>query len=188
MQPTAKFTALHRILHWTMAIAMPILFITGFLRLKWMNKKEIAAIIKAEAGETVLSKEQLNHIGAAIREPMWEWHEIFANVMFLAIIARLLYMVFKGIRFPNPFQKNSPFKQRFQGFIYIYFYIFVIISAVTGFLIEKEIFKQAMETIETLHKFGLYWFPIFILLHLAGIVIAEFTTRKGITSKMISGD
>lgn len=70
----------------------------------------------------------------------------------------------------------------------MYFYLFVFISAVTGICIEKGFFPQWKEGIETVHKWGIYWFPIFILLHLAGIVIAEFSNKKGITSKMIGGD
>ncbi|MFA5573939.1 MAG: cytochrome b/b6 domain-containing protein [Brumimicrobium sp.] len=41
---------------------------------------------------------------------------------------------------------------------------------------------------ETVHKWGIYWFPIFIVLHLLGALLAEFSTKKGITSKMIGGD
>ena len=37
-KPVKKFTAFHRLLHWIMAIAMPVLFITGFLRMYWMSK------------------------------------------------------------------------------------------------------------------------------------------------------
>lgn len=39
------FTLIHRILHWIMALAMPVLFLTGFLRMNWMNKNHIAGII-----------------------------------------------------------------------------------------------------------------------------------------------
>lgn len=35
------------------------------------------------------------------------------------------------------------------------------------------------------HKWGLNWFPIFIILHLAGIVISENSSNKGLTQKMI---
>ena len=97
-------------------------------------------------------------------------------------------MLVEGIRFPNPFSKSLAVKERFQGFIYIYFYVFVLISAVTGNFIKYEILSNYKDVIENTHKWGLYWFPIFIVLHLLGIVIAELTTKKGITSKMIGGD
>lgn len=97
-------------------------------------------------------------------------------------------MLVKGIRFPNPFQIKIPLKERLQGFTYVYFYLFVFISAVTGICIEKGFFPQWKEGIETVHKWGIYWFPIFILLHFVGVVIAELSNKKGIVSKMIGGD
>ena len=97
-------------------------------------------------------------------------------------------MLIKGIGFANPFRNHLSIKERLQGFTYIYFYAFVFVSAVTGIFIEKEFFTEWKEGIETVHKWGIYWFPIFIILHIAGIVIVEFSTKKGITSKMIGGD
>ena len=188
MKSTNKFTAIHRILHWVMALVLPILFITGFLRIFWMNKNHIVSVIESKTAAAQLTKEQMTDIAKTIRSPMWEWHEIFAQVMIIAFVARIAYMIAKGIRFPNPFGKNQPFKERFQGFIYIYFYVFVAISAFTGICIQKNLFEQYGDTFEMVHKWGLYWFPIFIILHLSGVAFAEMTTKKGIASKMIGGD
>lgn len=186
MKSPQKFTIFHRILHWLMAFAMPVLFITGFLRMYWMNKNEITGIIASKT--SAIPKELMTDIAKTIREPMWQWHEIFANVMIVAFLARILYMLTKGIRFPNPFKSNQPFKERLQGFTYVYFYLFVFIAAITGICIEKEFFTQWKDGIETVHKWGVYAFPIFIVFHLGGIAIAEFSSKKGIASKMIGGD
>lgn len=188
MKTTRKFTALHRILHWTIAIAMPIMFITGFLRMFWMNKNGMVALMESKTTTTPLPKELMSDIASSIRQPMWEWHEFFANVMIVAFIARILYMIFKGIRFPNPFNARLVLKERLQGFVYLYFYVFVFISAFTGVCIQNHFFDSYHDGIEMVHKWGLYWFPIFIVLHLLGIVVAEYSTKKGITSKMIGGD
>jgi cytochrome b561 len=188
MKITQKFTAIHRILHWTIAVVMPIMFITGFLRMFWMNKNGMVSVIESKTTASPLPKEVMTDIASSIREPMWEIHEIFANVMIVAFIARILYMVIKGVRFPNPLNKTLDLKDRLQGFIYIYFYLFVFISAFTGVCIEKGFFHEYEHLIETVHKWGLYWFPIFIVLHFVGIFIAEVTNKKGIASKMIGGD
>lgn len=58
----------------------------------------------------------------------------------------------------------------------------------TGICIEKELLSTYHDQIEAIHKLGIYWFPVFIILHLVGIVIAEITSNKGIVSKMIGGD
>ncbi|CAM4062486.1 cytochrome b/b6 domain-containing protein [Flavobacterium antarcticum] len=188
MEGTQKFTVIHRILHWTIAFVMPVLFITGFLRMFWLNKNGMAAVIDSKTAASPLPKEVVTDIAKTIRAPMWEWHELFANIMVVAFIARIIYMIAKGIRFPNPFRKNNSLKEKLQGFVYIYFYVFVFISAFTGICIQKEFFTDYADLFETIHKWGLYWFPIYIVLHLAGIAIAENSNKKGIASKMIGGE
>lgn len=188
MKENKKFTVIHRILHWLIALAMPVLFITGFLRMFWMNKNGMVDVIESKTAASPLPKDVMTDIAATIRHPMWEWHEIFANIMIGAFILRILYMIFKGIRFPNPFNSSLVLKERLQGFVYIYFYLFVFISAFTGVCIQYGLLESYGETIEMVHKWGLYWFPIYIVLHLLGIVIAEHTTKKGIASKMIGGE
>lgn len=186
MTKERKFTLLHRLLHWVMAIAMPVLFITGFLRMYWMGKVAVSDALSSQGVE--VTTDQAKAVYKALREPMWQWHEVFANVMILAFLARIIYMLSKGIRFPNPFRGNQTLKAYLQGFIYVYFYVFVFISAFTGICIEKGFFIQWEDTIESVHKWGIYWFPIFIGLHIVGIVLAELSDKKGITSKMIGGD
>lgn len=181
-----KYTPLHRVLHWVMAIVMPILFVTGFLRMYWMSKMQITNAIASKTD--ALTKDQLSEIAADIRAPMWEWHEIFAKVMIVAFIVRIVYMVAKGIRFPNPFKANQALNERLQGFTYVYFYVFVAINAFTGLCIENEWITAYYNEIEDIHKWGVYWFPIFIILHAGGIMLAEISNKKGIASKMIGGD
>ena len=43
-----QFTVIHRILHWSVALLMSILFITGFLRMYWMSKKTIIDTVETE--------------------------------------------------------------------------------------------------------------------------------------------
>ena len=186
MEMSKKFTSLHRLLHWLMALALPILFITGFLRINWMNKNKMVSIIESKTA--AIPKELMTDIAKSIREPMWQWHVIFAYVMVFSFLARIIYMIVKGIRFPNPFKGNISLSERFQGFTYLYFYLFVFISAFTGACIKQGFFPNWSDNLETIHKWGLYWFPIFIVLHFAGIVIAENSPKKGIASKMIGGD
>jgi len=75
---------------------------------------------------------------------------------------------------------------KFQKWTYIIFYFCVIVSLVTGLIIElgpKE-FKKPMEEIDVL---GIYYLIAFIGIHLAGVLIAEFTDQKGIISRIVSG-
>ena len=51
MKINQKYTGFHRLLHWLMAIAMPILFLTGFLRMYWMGKQAVADAIASQGVE-----------------------------------------------------------------------------------------------------------------------------------------
>ncbi|MDR0230211.1 MAG: cytochrome b/b6 domain-containing protein [Flavobacteriaceae bacterium] len=187
MSRSTHFTKTHRLLHWLAAMAMGVLFITGFLRMTWMAKKTVVKTIETQLPEANLEKEEMVGIAKSLLKPMWEYHEIAAYVMLWLLAIRIVYMAIKGIRFPNPFASRISTKERLQGMIYVLFYIFVSMATITGFYLMwgDGTYKEPMEAI---HKWGLYWFPIFIFLHFAGIVIGELTSKKGIVSKMIGGE
>ena len=189
MKNKNQFTVIHRILHWSVAILMVTLFTTGFLRMYWMNKKTIINAVETgtRSQNTYLEKEQLITIVKTIQEPMWQWHEYAAYIMVFAFLTRVIYMIVKGIKFPNPFMKNQSVKVRSQGLIYMMFYLFISVSIITGFYL-KWIDGDWKEPMETIHKWAIYWFPIFILSHFIGILIGDLTNKKGIVSRMIGGD
>lgn len=192
MKTLQKFTVFHRLLHWIIATVMVILFVTGFLRMYWMSKKTIINAVETEIQKQNLDfsfdKTQITDIVKSIQKPMWEWHEYAAYIIFFVFFARIIYMFAKGIKFPNPFEKNQPAKERMQGFIYVLFYLFLISSIVTGAYLKWGNGGELKEQMEAIHKWAIYWFPVFILLHFGGIAIAELTSKKGITSRMIGGD
>lgn len=181
-----EFTVTHRILHWSLGLPMTVLFISGFLRMQWMGRKPIVAVIEQDA-PGIMTKEQTMAIANDILNPMWQWHEYAAYIIVFFFLMRIAYMLLKGTRFPNPFIGKQSIKERLQGMTYILFYLFVAIAAITGFYLKWGD-GDLKEPMETVHKLAIYWFPIFILVHIAGIVIAELTGKKGITSKMIGGD
>lgn len=151
-----------------------------------MGRKPIVAVIEQDA-PGIMTKEQTMAIANDILNPMWQWHEYAAYIIVFFFLMRIAYMLLKGTRFPNPFIGKQSIKERLQGMTYILFYLFVAIAAITGFYLTWGD-GDLKEPMETVHKLAIYWFPIFILVHIAGIVIAELTGKKGITSKMIGGD
>lgn len=184
-----KFTVTHRIVHALIAVLMIFLFITGFLRMYWMSKKTLLNAVETTLTNqnVIIERELLNPIAKSIQAPMWQWHEYAAFALVIMFLARIIYMLAKGIRFPSPFKRGQLFKKRLQGMVYILLYLFIIISIITGFYLKwgDGTYKEPMEAI---HKWAIYWFPIFIGLHFGGILMTELGNNKGISSKMISGD
>lgn len=121
-----KFTATHRIIHWVIAISMFVLLATGFLRMYWMGRKTISAAINNEltAKGLALPEESVRAIAKSIINPMFEWHVNFAYVLVFAFVLRIIYMLVKGIKFPNPFSKTASGKRKIPRDYLFYFLLF----------------------------------------------------------------
>jgi len=183
-----NYSKVYRIIHWAIALSFLLLLITIFLRLTWMNKNNMAAIIQNSLSDTgqTLSQDLLITLAKKIREPMWIWH-IYIGYVFVGLFSiRFLLPLFGQMKIQNPLVKKHSLKMRFQKWTYIIFYFCVILSLTTGLLIEfgTKAWKNSMEEI---HVLGIYYLIAFITIHLSGVLIAEFTEQKGIISKMISG-
>jgi len=153
-----------------------------------MNKNNMAAIIGdyLKGTDQILSQQQLIELAKKIRQPMWNWHIYIGYVLVGLYSIRFILPAFGHMKIPNPFGKNLSTKIKFQKWTYIIFYVCVIVSLTTGLMIEfgpKE-FKEPMEDI---HVLGIYYLIAFIAIHLAGVLIAEFTNQKGIISRIVSG-
>ncbi len=185
---TVNYSKIYRIIHWSIAITFLLLLITIFLRLTWMNKENVADIIQNYLSSTdqSLSREQLIVLAKQIRKPMWDWHIYLGYVLTGLFSLRFLLPFFGTMKFQNPLVKNLSFKQKFQKWTYIIFYICVVISLITGLIIElgPKDFKKPMEEI---HILSIYYLIAFIAIHVGGVIIAEFTSDKGIISRIVRG-
>lgn len=187
MEATPGFSKLHRALHWLIALAMSGLYLTGFLRMTWMDKKHMAGIISDTTGGSINADEAVV-IAKAIREPMWEWHVVFAVMLTVFFFARIIYMMVKGPQFPSPLKKELGWKQRVESSSYVLFYIFVAFNVFSGFYHLWGPSGPFKGTVTGIHKWALYWFPLFLIIHFTGIAIGEHGKKKGIVSKIIGGE
>ncbi len=186
---TQSYSKIYRILHWAIAFSFILLLITIFLRLTWLNKENIAIIIENFLSETdqVLSQDQLIVLAKQIRKPMWQWHIYIGYVLVGLFCLRFMLPLFGEMRIQNPLNKKLNTKEKFQKWIYILFYVCVVISLFTGLVIELGP-KNLKEPFEEIHILSIYYLVAYIVIHLTGVLIAEFTDQKGIISKVISGE
>lgn len=182
------YSKVYRIIHWSIAISFLLLLITIFLRLTWMNKFNVAAIIQEYLSGTDqnLSQEQLIQLAKKIRQPMWIWHIYMGYVLVGLFSIRVILPAFGHMKFQNPFDKGLSTKIKFQRWTYIIFYLCVMVSLVTGLIIELGP-KELKKTMEEIHVLSIYYLIVFIGIHLAGVLMAEFTDQKGIISRIVSG-
>ena len=185
---TTNYSRIYRIIHWAIAVTFMLLLITIFLRLTWMNKNNMADIIQNYLNGTdqTLSRDQIVAMAKQIRKPMWEWHIYLGYVLGGLFAIRFTLPFFGEMKFQSPLAKDLTTKQRFQKWTYIIFYICVVGSLITGVLIEWGP-KAWEKSLEDIHVLGIYYLVAFIVLHVAGIIIAELTDQKGIISRIING-
>ncbi|MBO3098624.1 cytochrome b/b6 domain-containing protein [Gelidibacter pelagius] len=182
------YSKTYRIIHWAIAISFLLLLITIFLRLTWMNKFNMAAIIQDYLKDTgqILSEEQGIALAKKIRQPMWDWHIYLGYVLVGLFSMRFMLPAFGQMKIQNPLSKNITTKAKFQKWTYIIFYVCVVVSLVTGLIIELGP-KELKKPMEDIHVLGIYYLVAFIAIHLAGVLVAEFTEQRGIISRIVSG-
>lgn len=183
-----NYSRVFRIMHWSIAICMILLLFTIFLRLTWLNKNNVADIIQDYLNnkDTSLSREEAIVLAKQIRKPMWNWHIYLGYILSGLFVIRLTLPFFGSMKFANPFDKQLPSKVKFQYWVYVVFYVCVMISLITGLTIELGP-KNLKDSMEEIHVLSLYYLIPFLVLHLAGVLRAEFTTNPGIISKIVNG-
>ncbi|OGS71175.1 MAG: cytochrome B [Flavobacteria bacterium RIFCSPLOWO2_12_FULL_35_11] len=184
-----NYSAVYRIIHWSIAISMVLLLITILLRLTWMNKNNVAEIIQNYLNTTdqALTQDQLIVLAKKIRQPMWDWHIYLGYVLTGLFTIRFFLPFFGEMKLQNPFNKELILKEKFQNWIYLIFYGCVVISLSTGLLIKFGS-KELKSSMEEIHLLSIYYLVAFIILHIGGVLWSEFTNQKGILSKIVSGN
>jgi len=183
-----EYSAIYRIMHWSIAICMTLLLVTIFLRLTWMNKNNVALIIQDYLATTdqKLTQDQLLTLAKKIRKPMWDWH-IYIGYALVGLYSIRIALPFSGqMKFSNPFNKDLGIKEKFQYWTYLIFYVCVAISLITGLIIVLGP-KNLKESMEKIHVLSIYYLLAFIVIHLSGVFYSELTTQQGLISRIVSG-
>ena len=183
-----EYSAIYRIMHWSIAICMTLLLVTIFLRLTWMNKNNVALIIQDYLATTdqKLTQDQLITLAKKIRKPMWDWHIYIGYVLVGLYSIRIALPFFGQMKFSNPFNKDLSIKEKFQYWTYLIFYVCVVISLITGLIIVLGP-KNLKEPMEEIHVLSIYYLLAFIVIHLSGVFFSELTTQQGLISRIVSG-
>lgn len=183
-----NYPGIYRIMHWAIAICMLLLLITIFLRMTWMNRENVADIIQQYLLETerAISRDDAVVLAKKIRKPMWDWHIYLGYTLVGLYSIRMALPFFGKMKFSSPFKKELSAKVKFQYWTYLVFYVCVGASLVTGLIIELGP-QHLKKSTEEIHALSIYYLLAFIAVHIGGVLIAEFTNRRGIVSRIVSG-
>lgn len=175
-------------MHWAIAFCMLFMMLTVFLRLTWMNKNNVSDIIQEflSSNDQSMPVDDSVVLAKKIRKPMFVWHIYIGYVLVGLYAIRLILPLFGEMKFPNPFKKGLDLKEKFQCWVYLIFYVGLAGSLFTGMMIEFG--PDSMhELMEEIHVLSIYYVIAFMVLHFAGVLLAEFTDENGIISRVISG-
>ncbi|MDD2412021.1 MAG: cytochrome b/b6 domain-containing protein [Bacteroidales bacterium] len=184
----SKYSIVYRIIHFAMVILFLLLLGTIFLKFTFLNKSNVAAIIQGflTSNDLKLSQEQLNDLAKLIRQPMMDWHNYIGYGLVGLFAIRFALPFFGKMKYQNPFDKSLTKRVRFQKILYIVFYVCTIVSLISGVLIEFGSIEYK-ELMKDIHALSIYYLIPFVVIHIAGVLMGEFTDQKGIISRIVNG-
>jgi len=207
-QNLKKYAAPLRFWHWANAIIISGSLITVLINSTITNGRTSATLIKDElqkAGANVTT-DQARSTSHALGDSVWDIHVYFGYALAALLVFRLLLEFFqvadqKFIRkIKNAYTKFKVTKANREAArhelavktIYSLFYILLIIMVVTGLFLAFEdalvAYKSIRHSVKNIHGFCMYLALAFIIIHLAGVFLAERKKESaGIVSDMING-
>ncbi len=204
---TKKYSAPLRFWHWANTIVISGSLVTVLINSTITDRKAVSDLVKTQlkdAGATITDN-QAGSVAHALGDSVWAVHTWFGYVLAGLLLFRLVLEVFQLAdhkfirRIKNLYMQLQSTKKERElvkheltvKAIYAVFYILLIIMAVTGlFLAFEDLlapFKAIRHSVKEVHGFCMYLIIAFILVHLAGVFLAERKDGKGIVSDMING-
>lgn len=195
-----------RFWHW-----INVLVISGSLLTVLINStlldKDNSGFVKDElmkAGANV-NEQQARAVVHGMEDQVWGFHIYFGY----ALAALLVFRIITEFLQPGDQRFFKKLKTAYQDYfvkakerrlarhelltksLYLLFYVVLIVMAITGLSIAFDsdlgISRSFSHQLKEIHGFLMYIILGFIVLHVAGVVLAEKTDGKGIVSDMING-
>lgn len=202
-----RYSSSLRLWHWVNLIAISGSLITVLINSTITDDRATGTLIKSELGKagTVLSDEQVRPAAHALSDSVWGIHIYFGYALAALLAFRLILEFFQLAdqkfirRIKSAYHHfNTIKKEREEArhelavkSIYALFYLLLIIMVVTGLFLAFEdalaAYKSIRHSVKEVHGFCMYLIIAFILVHIAGVLLAERKDGAGITSDMING-
>lgn len=178
-------------------LAMLGLVATGLLRKTYMSWRTTAAVIETKMAEvgTPVEPDLAREIAIQIRTPMWENHYLFGFALAILLLARIGIALMPGQSttlkdFGDAIRTKDLHailvKAGYVGFYGISAYM-VTSGLLMYFKTELGLSKELVGTLKTPHENLLWVICGFVVLHIAGVFVAELRGDHGLVSRMIHG-
>jgi Ni/Fe-hydrogenase 1 B-type cytochrome subunit len=196
-----------RLWHWLNTIVISGSLITVLINSTITDQRATSGLVKDElqkAGASV-SNDQARSVAHALSDSVWDVHKYFGYCLAGLLLFRLLLEFFQVAdqkfirRLKSAYVQFNAIKKNRQEalhdltvkIIYAVFYVLLVIQVITGLFLAFEDamapFKSIRHSVKDVHGFCMYLIIAFIVVHVAGVFLAERKDSKGIVSDMING-
>lgn len=202
-----KHSAPLRWWHWLNALVISGSLITVLINSTILKSRQRAPLVQAEMNKNGgnVTLDQARAAVHVLSDKVWDVHVYFGYGLVALFIFRLVAEFFQlaDQKFIRQFKKTrhafKTIKQEREKAkhelvvksIYIVFYLLLAIMVITGLCLAFDdslnFPKGIQNSIKDIHGFCMYPILAFIVIHLAGVLLAERKDGKGIVSDMING-
>lgn len=196
-----------RLWHWINLIIISGSLLTVLINSTLLDGRSNQTFIQNQLQKTnvAITPDQARSVSHAQSDEVWAVHIYFGYALAAFFIFRLILIFFrpKDQRFfiqlkeayLNYFKRKKNEDNSLHDFIvkliYLFFYLLLMIMVLTGlslaFSKELGIPRNISHSIKEVHGFCMYLILAFILVHIAGVILAEQNRSPGIVSDMING-
>ncbi len=195
-----------RLWHWANTLVITGSLLTVLLTSTLLDKHTTAAFIKTQLQQSgaAITDQQARSVSNGLENKVWDVHIYFGYALAALLLFRFLSEIFQ--RTDQKFSRKlkaayQDYKTAQKNWItrdnliarlsYAGFYLLLILIVFTGLSLafddELGISKSMGHTIKSVHGFCMYLVLAFIILHIAGVFLAERKHQSGVVSDMING-
>lgn len=202
-----KNSATIRLWHWLNAIVITGSLLTVLLNSTLLKTRKNAVFLKSSLKEAgaVVTDQQARSAAHALSDKVWEIHTYLGYGLAALVLFRLVLEFFQLADQKFLRKIKSAYNQYFilkkerelakhellVKTLYSIFYLLILIMVITGLCLAFEDnvpALKAIHAIKQIHGFTMYLILGFIVLHIAGVLLAERKEdSQGIVSDMING-
>jgi Ni/Fe-hydrogenase 1 B-type cytochrome subunit len=207
LKKVKKYSASLRFWHWSNVIVIGGSLLTILINSTVTENSGTAELLKTSLKKSgaEVSDSSIASAAQAISDNVWFIHVYFGYALITLFVFRLFLEFFQLAeqklmrRLKNAYTRFSEIKKTrqdathelFVKTLYSAFYLLLLMMATTGLFIgyggSLAIYETIISGVRSVHGFGLYLILAFVIVHLAGVFIAERKNSKGVVSDMVNG-
>lgn len=204
---TRQYSLSIRLWHWLNALVITGSLVTVLLNSTLTDKKTTSTIITEQGakGGLSISADVAKQIAHELEDQIWNVHAYIGLVLVALLLWRIIYEIvspstqslFRKVNVARIALKSGGEEAQLARhdlvvkLLYLAFYLVLILMGVTGILLffkhDLNLQRQFAHQIQEFHGFCMYLVILFILVHIAGVILAERKQSPGIVSDMING-